>query len=257
MENEIDKFVNDLPGSDKIFDINDDLKGEVTPPDGQVDTPIDTPDEDKLPFAKNPKVQRFIEKKVKAMLDDQIGQFKPVETKVIDNSTNTDVPYEWLAMYGDNEDSRKAWKFQSKLMDDYKTRAKDEALAEFRSEQERATAETAQFQSIIEDSLDSIEDEFNVDLTSNSPAAKKARGEYLDLVQRLSPKDGAGNVTSYADFHEVWDIYQASKVAPNNSRQKELASRSTTKANEAPAEKVEYKKGMGFDGIKQMLNLDN
>ncbi len=254
MQKEFDKFVDDLPGTETPFDINDELKDQPT---AEPEIPVDDqtpPVEKEMPFAKNPKVQRFIEKKVNEMLSTHINNQAPRE--VPSKQPTTDLPPEWLAMYGDNEESRRAWTLQERLLDNYKNQAKQEAIAEIRSEQERADEAVREFEQVIETSLDELEETHGVDLTSNSPAAKKARNEYLDLVQRLSPKDRDGNVTSYADFHEVWDIYQSTKSGPDASRKQNLAARAAPRPTDTPTPKKGYEQGMGFDGIRNHLGLN-
>ncbi len=114
-----------------------------------------------------------------------------------------------------------------------------------------------EFENIIESSLEDLEEEYGVDLTSNTPAAKKARSEYLDLVQRLSPKDAEGNVTSYADFQATWDIYQSNRpVAPTDTRKKDLASRSISQGGDAPTAKQGYVAGMGTEEMRRAIGLE-
>jgi hypothetical protein len=263
MTTEFDKFVDALPGSEEQgFNINRELNGDSQPdqaPEGQKpaegqQTPV-TPTTDDVPFNENPKIQKFIKRQVAKGIQEALQSApQPQRVDTIDNKTNSEVPAEWIAMYGDNEDSRKAWGFQSKLLNDYKNQATEDALIKFRSEQERGQAEVRQFEQTITTEVENIEDVYGVDLTSNTAEAKKARSEYLDLVQRLSPKDADGNITSYADFDQVWQIYKNSQVAqPTPTRQKDLASRSVnTPTSETPNQQG-YQQGMGFDGIRQML----
>lgn len=264
MPTEFDNFVDALPGNEPGFDINRDLSGDSqpaqAPAEGQAPDPVApvAPGDEEGPFNKNPKIKRFIQKQVQKGLEEALqSQMQPNQVRVDNTPTNDDVPAAWIAMYGDNEDSRKAWKHNSMILDDYKMQAKQEALAEIRSEQDRATAEVQEFEGLIESSLEDLEEEYNVDLTSNTPAAKKARSEYLDLVQRLSPKDADGNVTSYADFHETWNIYQSSRpVAPTNTRNKDLAARSISQNSDAPAAKPGYVSGMGTEEVRRAIGLE-
>lgn len=260
---EFDKFVEGLPNNQEDFDV----KGEI-PSGSQAENTIeDKPsldgennqDENDLPFDKNPKIKKFIERQIKKRLgelDSKLVQREEVYNRK-DTANDSDVPYEWLAMYGDNEDTRKAWKFQEKLLNDYKTQARQEALDAFRSEQERERAETEQAEEFIDNSLEELEESYGIDLTSKAPAARKARTEFLDLVQRLSPKDTDGNITSYVDFNEAFELYQSRKQvsSPETSRKQSLASRSMAKSSDAPAPKEEYEKGMGFEGVARRLGL--
>lgn len=116
----------------------------------------------------------------------------------------------------------------AEMLKEVEARAEANALTKLKQEQEQSVKEQQQFEKVIETELEAIEDEHNVDLTSDAPAARKMRREFLEKVQKLSPKDSEGTITSYADFGAVWEEFQESRKKPDNSRQKDLASRSMT-----------------------------
>lgn len=140
----------------------------------------------------------------------------------------TDVPDKWLRIYGDTPESRAAWAVQKELFDGFKSEAKAEAIQEIEERQNQARKQEKEFESFIDSELEEIEDEFDVDVTSDTPAARKARREFLEVVEKLSPKDDKGVITGYADFSEAWQMYQKSKGTVKDDtvdRQKELAAR--------------------------------
>lgn len=160
-----------------------------------------------------------------------------IELSKPQNSTQTtsdNVPAEWIALYGDTPEAKKAWDVNKILIDRAKSEARDEAVKELEGRRTAELEEQKKFENQIDSELETLEDEFNIDLTSDSPAARKTRREFLGLVQNLSPKDDDGTILSYADFGETFKMYQKTKETKGSEtldRQKEIASRSMAKGN--------------------------
>lgn len=111
---------------------------------------------------------------------------------------------------------------------DTRQAAKKEALAEIEARQQEAQKKQKEFEGFIDSEFEYLEEEYKVDLTSNAPAARKARREFLDLVQSVSPKDESGEMTGWADFDSTFRLYQKTQKAPASptaDRQKEIAAR--------------------------------
>lgn len=139
-----------------------------------------------------------------------------------------EMPTDWIALYGETPESKKAWAIQKNLYEQASERGKREALEEVEERQRQEIEESRLAEQEIDDALLSIEENYGVDITSNSPKARKMRTEYLELVKDVSTKDSDGNLTAYADFGSTFELYQKIKTEPkqDNSRQKEIASRS-------------------------------
>ena len=169
-----------------------------------------------------------------------------------------EVPQQWLQMYGDTPESRQAWALNKGILTDFMKQAEANAVKTVEDRQAAQRAQQQAFEEFISEELESIEDEFNVDVTSDAPAAKKARREFLELVQSLSPKDDNGQVTGYADFGESWKIYQDRKraAAPDKTRNKEVAARGMVKSGDAAAAAAERPRTPGFFGWQKDLNIN-
>ena len=166
----------------------------------------ETESEEKTPFHKNPKVQRYIDRQVRKALENntQTTYGEPVkETTFTPSNTSTEPSPEWIMAYGDTDKSRKAWALNQSYLEKAVERARQEALNDFRNQIEQEKQAEKEFENFITNSLESIEDTYDVDITSNTASAKKTRNEYLELVKKLSPKDNEGNIISYADFGEL------------------------------------------------------
>lgn len=139
-------------------------------------------------------------------------------------------------LYG--TDNKEAIALHQAMREDDRRLAKEEALQELRAEQAREAAAVKEYEAKIDAEFENIEDEYDVDLTSNAPAAKKARNDLIAMVQKLSPKDEHGNVKEYADFSAAWDVLQSQKEKKDNSRNKDIASRGTQASSEADTSKL-------------------
>jgi len=151
-----------------------------------------------------------------------------------------------VTLYGNDENGKRAAQITQSLLHDVARQAKEDAVKELQQAREREREELTQNQDFIDGELERLEDAFGLDLTSNKPSAIKARGDFLGMVEKFSPKDGEGNITAYADFDQVFDIFQQRRERGNNQRSKDLASRgmvrsgastTQTKADVAAGEK--------------------
>ncbi len=170
----------------------------------------------------------------------------------------SDIDPRWLRIYGDTPESREAWKLQKDILNDYASKTTTDALETIKQAEAKEKKEQQELETYIDTEFEAIEDEFNVDLTSNSPAARKARREFIDLIEELSPKDASGEISDFADFFGVWKIYQAKKEAtdkPDVSKNKEIASRSMEKSGSAPTAGKEVTPG--FRGWQKDYNINN
>lgn len=124
-------------------------------------------------------------------------------------------------IYGtDKPENAAATDLLLKSMKGFSERAKREALEEFRAEQQQREQETAKEVATLEGYIEQIEDQYGIDFTSTASAREK-RGQYVELLEKLSPKKN-GEVVDYADPFETYELF-ASRQAPN--RAKELSMR--------------------------------
>lgn len=132
-------------------------------------------------------------------------------------------------LFGADENGKEISRHFTKILEETKFEAEENALKRFNEQQLEIANEEKQYESFIDEQLEAIEDEHGIDLTSDAPKARKARREFLGMVQDLSPKNGDGTITDYADFGSVFDVYQKTQIEkPDESlnRRKEIASRS-------------------------------
>jgi len=267
-----DDFVEGLPNNDEGFDINSELNPSLADSQSENNGNVEdkpsldgdnSQDEEELPYNKNPKIKKFIERQAKKEFSKYLESMgnsiqRPVE-QPYQASQDSAVPAEWIAMYGDSEDTRKAWEYNKKILDSYKSEIKRDLLTEIQSSEQQSKQKQKEFEDFVENNLEELEEQHGVDLTSNSSSAKKSRSEFLDLVQRLSPKDAEGNVVSFADFGTAFELYKSTKTvtAPSNARNKALASRSMAKSSDTVVPPPQgYIPGSGAEGVRRAIGLE-
>lgn len=156
-----------------------------------------------------------------------------------------------LQLYGSEERGKEAAAVHQKLLESYAEKARELALNEFNRNQQSQNAEVQKFESYIDEEFEALEDEYDVDLTTNAPAARKARTEILEILEKISPKDEDGNIKEYADMSGVYEMWKLKRQSerPSNERNKDLANRSMTKSG-VEAEKAP-ERSTGWDGWRK------
>lgn len=243
-ETELNKFLEEAgvdaskgeePEEDRLYDFSE----KKTVVDTRVDTAED--EEDNVPFHKNPKVIKYIEKreaKLRDELEQRFNSIKP-EVQLVHSQDDEDPLSDVLTRIIGNDTPEKlsAIKDFKKALGGMKDEAKVEALREIYAEREEETQAEMQAQNEVSEAFDDIEDTFNIDITSNAPQAKKIRSDFIDFVKRVAPKDAYGDIISYPDFKSTFEIFKDMNKPQLNNRAKDLANRSisnTNTANTAP-----------------------
>lgn len=104
--------------------------------------------------------------------------------------------------------------------------ATNRALETFRAEQRERAERDAQAERELDRMVETIEDEFNVQLTP-----QMERG-FFTLLEKMSPKDDNGDIVAYADPVSVWETYseRLKKRPTATTDAKALASRGMTQS---------------------------
>ncbi len=159
-----------------------------------------------------------------------------------------------IQLYGSEERGREAALIHQKLIDAAVARSEGKALEKFQAIQSEREQEVKQFESYLDTEFEALEDTYGVDLTSNAPAARKARNEMLEMLEDASPKDEEGNITNYASMDFVYKTYQATRKKDGVSQtQRDAASRTMVKGDvSTPQEKP---RTPGMWGWRQDMGL--
>ncbi len=239
MTNEVDEFLQGVKGEEQ----NDPFKQESKDPfenlgsKEEVKGSEEEVDEKPLPFHKDPKITKFIEKEIsKRMADYKPSAEKEFKEEIGDKSDEvTDVLTRIIG--NDTPEKLAAIKDFKKVIMDREDKGAEKALQYLQQEKEREREVYQEAENEVEQGFESIQETFGVDLDAKE--SSKLRNDFIDFVQRISSKDGEGNIVEYPDFTESFNIFQEMNKKPaSNSRAKEYASRSVSRSSDASAAPV-------------------
>lgn len=234
-ETELNKFLEEagIDNETKPEEVKDDRLYDFSEKKPVVEDKTNTTEdeEEEVPFHKNPKVLKFLEKresKIREELESQFKSFKPevqAHSEVDEEDPLSDVLTRIIG--NDTPEKISAIKDFKKALGGMKEEAKLEALREIYAEREEEQQAEIQAQNEVSNALDDIEDTFNIDLTSDSSSAKKIRNDFIDFVKRVAPKDNTGEIVSYPDWRETFALFKERYQKPvSNDRAKDIANRS-------------------------------
>ncbi len=248
---ELDAFANDFPTAEEIQKKDADF---LNPEGNQQETEI-APEVEEVKPRDNREMRR-LRAKYQAERESNIYQAAKIEAlteaqKFAQETRGMTVDQRLIQLYGDDENGRKAAQITQSLLADTAKQAREEALKELQTARQAEAREVKENEDLLDEKFEDIEDKFNVDLTSDAPAARKLRAEFIELVEDLSPKDKDGNIIDYPDFEKSFDVLQRTREKPSNQRQKDLASRgmvrsgtSTTKVENSA--EIKYLRDIGI-----------
>jgi len=253
---EVEKFFNNLPQENEqpadVFALEAPVVGATGPEEGIEKPEGDEPGEGDEP-RKNRRHRRLeaqLEKEREGRIAAE-ARAKALAESGGSRQADPSLDPRLVRMYG--AENVEAAQIHQDLLTDYATKAEERAFERMKAQREAEESEKAQFENLITSELEGIEDEYDIDLTSNAPKAAKTRRDFLELVEKLSPKDAQGRVTAYADFNQTWELFSAkqaaaAKAAPA-SRAKEIAARSMQQAG-GGSQAAPKTPTAGFDGWK-------
>lgn len=191
-------------------------------------------EEKQVPFHRDPKIQRFIDKEISK----RISEIKPTETErfVKETTNDGDDVLEVLTRVIGNDTPEKvaAVKDFRKMLSGLEEKGAQRAIQELnrKSEEERASEQRALDE--LNKGFEEIEETFGVDLSSNTAVARKTRNDFVDYIKRIAPKDAEGNVVAFPDLEPAFEDFQEKnkRVSTSTNRAKELSSRSMIRSSE-------------------------
>lgn len=232
-QNEVEKFFDSLPSQDKK--IPDTFEQKVNESTFTEKVNEKNNDGEEVEGRKNRAYRRLEEKYQREResaiaLNERLIALAEAREENVNRNYGDNLDPDLIRVFGDSDTGKEVARIFDKKLTETATRAREEALIELEQRQSQGIQEQKEYESLIDSQLESLEDEHNIDLTSNAPQARKARREFLEMVQNLSPKDENGAITGYADFDSVFDVYERTRSQDKSpemvSRQKEIASRS-------------------------------
>lgn len=190
---------------------------------------VEDKEEKSVPFHKDPKVQRYVEKQIEKALKDRPS----AETTFRKEVDDIRLPSSFVRLVGnDTPEKVEVLKDLSNYFSTLKGEARQEFLDEVKA-QERAKIEAdTKAQEELENYFDEIEETYDVDLSSKSASAKQMRTQFIEYVRKIAPKDEYGEVSAFPDLISAFEEFQEKSKRPTATRAKELANRGMTRSND-------------------------
>lgn len=246
---EVDNFLADLEG------------GEQNPFEPAADPFVEKPEEEVKedesaseseeaedakpePFHKDPKVQKYVQKQIDKALDNFKPEIDVSEVQKFVKESGADEDELVAAFTGlignDTPEKLRVLKAVKTAFQQAEEKGAQKALEQLEAQREQMARADREAEDELSDGFETIEEQFEVDLTSNTPMARKTRNEFIDFVKRIAPKDEDGQVTEFPDFAEAYTVFQETKKSdtknPTTNRAKELASKSMGRSSgDSPA----------------------
>lgn len=227
-----------------------DFLNEITEkPEPFKEEPVEKPEEEEveevageekpLPFHKDPKVQRYIQKEI----EKRAKEFAPSAESQFRKEVEEDIklPPSFIKLVGnDTEEKKQVLKDLSDYFGTLKGEAKQEFIEQMQEQERQQTAEDDAALDELNSGFEAIEEDYGVDLTSDL----KTRNSFIEFLRKVSHKDENGEVDQFADIPSAWEAFQEQKKPAPASRAKELASRGmarSTDTGEAPKRGYSWK----------------
>lgn len=234
----VQDFLGEFSNKETVNPFEDNLQDPFAHKETEEQTVEEEPKEEKpLPFHKDPKVMKFIEKAVEKRLSDN----KPSEQERFTRETQTTEDDYYVRLIGNDTPEKVAMIKESIARDEQRLQEAEERAFNRLSQREQESIQAdQQAEEELENAFDSIEENYDVDITSNNPIARKTRQEFVSFVEKIAPKDRNGDIIDYPDMTSAWETFSEIKKSNQQpSRAKELASRSMARSSEAQSKQPE------------------
>ena len=245
-----DEFLGDLANNGS----NDPFDGT---PDDLFEAPTETKKEEnveekveKVPFNKDPKIQRFIEKQVERKLSERTIE-QPVRESKIDTSESPygDILKEIIG--DDTPEKRNAIDKFNRTFLEREERITSSIREESNQERQAEVQAEVEAEDTLMTGFENIEESYGVDLYA--PENKKLKGQFIDFIKKVAPKDEYGEIADFPDIEGTFETFQSLRQRSSQTeRGKDLASRSTERGSNSSAPTI--KEQPTFDNIESMFD---
>lgn len=247
----VDEFLGDLKNNDgdEVFEAaSENPFDEVIESKEEI---IEKPEDKPVPFNKDPKVLKFIEKEVAKKLADFTPQ-RETKQEFVENAGDEIDEVLTRIIGNDTPEKVSAIKDFKKILIAREEAGAEKALRELDNRQQAEIQAEQEAEQELEAGFESIEDTFNVDITSNTPQARKTRKEFIEFIEKIAPKDENGEIRDYPDFEETFKLFQEKNKPQPNYRARDIASRGMTRTSDASNMPVE--RDYSWNGVERFFS---
>lgn len=244
-DNAVKNFLDEFGGEKEVNPFEDNLKDPFAQVEKQEETVEEVKEEKPLPFNKDPKVQKFIEKEISKRMAD----FKPAETS---QKEEKEVDDYYTRLIGNDTPEKVAMIREAQARDERMLQQAEERAFNRLSQKEQESLRADQeAEEELESAFENIEETFDVDISS--PQAKKLRQEFVSFVEKIAPKDRYGDVADYPDMNSAWETFsEMKKATAQPNRAKELASRGMARSSETTTS--QSAKRINWNAVDDMMD---
>lgn len=196
-------------------------------------------EESRVPYSRFETVlRRATEFEEKAKRTDELES----RLKVLEQQTRPASPEEvvlpaaWKNLYGDDQNSKEAWKLQQQLWKEETERSRTEIIEGLRNQERAEIAEIQEIEQSIDEGLENIELKSGRTLTDDDKIA------ILGIVEEYSPQDENGSIIAPISLDKALEVFDAQKVAqaaPGRQARQKLASITSASSEGEPSSRSE------------------
>lgn len=195
----------------------------------------DSVEEKPLPFHKDPKVQKYVEKQIEKALKNTATSTTTTTVSVGEQDEMTDVLTRVIG--NDTPEKLQGIKDMRRVLGSLEEKGAARALQQIQEQANKEAQEVQTLRDELESSFEDIESTYGVDLTSGTAQAKKLDEDFRNYIRKISHKNQDGEVDMFPDLVSAFEEFQdkSKRTTPTASRAKELASRGMSRSNDATA----------------------
>lgn len=238
----------DKQDADPLAQSSDDLFAE----EGDEVKTVEEKEVKPLPFYKDEKVQKYIEKQIEKRIKDFQPTAQQTFVKEVSESGDDKIVRALTRLVGDDTDEKRSVLNDLKsALDERDERASQRAyekLQTIQSErQEQEQRELSEAEDELEEGRSNIESEKGIEVTDRQWDA------YKQFLLKIEPK---GGYVEYPDLVETWDVFTNYVKAnrPSNAQAKVLASRGLERSSSSTAPASTFLKRDGKESLWQKLD---
>ena len=202
-----------------------------------------------LAFHKDPKIQRYLEKREREM-EERIRSSIPTHEEKNEDQFKEAMDSLTAVIGNDTPEKVNALNALQKALAGIDQRAvqrAEERVMEIQAKEEEGLYEAHEE---LESSLDAIEESYDVDITS--PKSTELRSKFLSYVEKIAPKNKEGEITEYPDMLAAWETFnEIQKATQTPSRSKELANRGLS---HSAGTQVRPQERLTWDSVHNMID---
>ena len=198
--------------------------------EGEKNTPDESSEEEKVPFHKHPRwIERENELKDLREFKEQFSDLpEKVETLQENQKSNTtDLPSDWVHLYGSDDASRQLYEYNQKQREADRELLRTELREEREAEIQREAEETKKWDEWVTSEIDVLKSEGN----------SFNKNELLKVALEVQPTDEEGNISLRKSL-EILELRKEAKKGDSSSRKKIAANTATTSQGEQSPQKI-------------------